>query len=216
MSLGLWPLSAIQSKIRRLTGRPSANQLSDADLLNYINRYYLLKFPLEIRPMELETWFEATLTAGQDTYLLDDLSFDGYLSIGNPMTINSYPLECYYDPDEFYDDFPDLTTYDNGRPSAVLFYNASLTFRAPPDASNTAFKAAAQRRPTAFTGIVTEYPEREEWADVICYGTAQDILTDNGEMTMMSYINPLYAEAKAILMRKPHEQLITQRAKPRF
>ena len=48
-------LANIRTKIRRLTRTPSPNQLSDADINNYINNFVLYDFPEHLRLFDLRT-----------------------------------------------------------------------------------------------------------------------------------------------------------------
>src|SRR5580765_2325949 len=48
-------LAAIQQKVRRLTRSPSLQQLSDADLNQYINTFILYDFPEHLRLFSLRT-----------------------------------------------------------------------------------------------------------------------------------------------------------------
>ena len=38
-------LADIRSKVRRITARPSALQITDAEIDNYINTFYIYDFP---------------------------------------------------------------------------------------------------------------------------------------------------------------------------
>ena len=69
--MGFWQLSTIKAKVRSLTGRPSTSQISEADLLNYINNYYQLIFPKEAQPDELSGWWTGNTAATVETVAVD-------------------------------------------------------------------------------------------------------------------------------------------------
>jgi len=216
MALNLFDLSKIRDKVKKLTGRVGEGAITDAELDLYINRYYQLVFPLELRPLELNTWFEATLTAGTDTYTLASLSFDdSYLTFDKPLTINGESMLLFLNPEEFYSLYPETQTYDNGQPEAVLLYDNELVFRKPPDSTYISFKASALARPEALVND-GDIPIREEWGALISYGASIELLEDNAEMEAMQVITPMYDRHKRNIMGKVHKQFINQRSNPTF
>ncbi len=64
-------LSAIQTKVRRLTRSLSENQLSTTDLNNYINTFVVYDFPEQLRTFNLRTDFTFWCNAYQDVYPTD-------------------------------------------------------------------------------------------------------------------------------------------------
>src|SRR6267142_3467753 len=73
-------LTAIETKVRRITRSPSTAQLSDADLNNYINTFVVYDFPEHLRTFNLRTTFTFYTNPYQDEYFTDTASF------GNPVT----------------------------------------------------------------------------------------------------------------------------------
>lgn len=69
---GSTTLSAIQTKVRRLTRSLSENQLSTSDLNNYINTFTVYDFPEQLRTFNLRTEFTFWCNPYQDVYLTDD------------------------------------------------------------------------------------------------------------------------------------------------
>lgn len=61
-------LADIRNKVRRITGRPSPNQLSDADIDRYINTFYIYDFPEELRLESLRVNFQFTTQANIAVY----------------------------------------------------------------------------------------------------------------------------------------------------
>src|SRR6202158_3665681 len=76
-------LSAIETKVRRLTRSPSTAQLSQADLDNYINTFVVYDFPEQLRTFNLRTQFTFYTNPGQDVYPTDIDSFGGVTT--NPL-----------------------------------------------------------------------------------------------------------------------------------
>lgn len=217
MALSLFQLSDIRTKARNLSGHKSANDLSEDSLLDYINRYYQLVLPLELRPYELKTWFEFDTVASVEEYDLTSATYlleDGYLTLEAPTTIGGYPLTLYLDPDEFYAKWPTTTTYDENRPTDVLFYEEKLLFRATPDDTYAA-KFASWKRPAALSAD-TDYPMQEEWGSLICFGAAREIAEDYGDFETLQKLEPLYRQHKVRLNNKIHFQNVNQRSIPKF
>lgn len=216
MALNLWDLSQIRNKIRRLSGRNEDEQITDAELNTYINKYYQIVFPLESRPIELNVWFETTLTEGVDTYTLASLNFDdSFLTFDKPITLNGEQVLLYLNPSEFYGIYPETKVYENGRPEAVLLYNNELVFRRPPDATYINFRASALSRPQALVND-SDTPFREEWGALIAYGATIELLEDAGEIETVQIILPMYEKHKRDLTAKVHKQLSNQRTIPTF
>ncbi len=67
-------LPAIMTKVRRLTRSPSASQLPDADLIEYINTFVLYDFPEHLRTFNFRETFTWTCNPFQDEYRTDLLS----------------------------------------------------------------------------------------------------------------------------------------------
>lgn len=64
--MGFWTVTTITAKIRKLTGRPSTYQISDADILAAINNYYRTRLPSELNPQILhQHWRWNTIGAYQ-------------------------------------------------------------------------------------------------------------------------------------------------------
>ncbi len=47
--MATWILSDIRQKVRQVTGRFSSNELTNVQLDDYINKYYTLTFPSEVK-----------------------------------------------------------------------------------------------------------------------------------------------------------------------
>jgi hypothetical protein len=82
-------LSAIETKVRRLTRNMSESQLSTAEIDNYINTFILYDFPEHLRTFNLRTTFNFWCNPYQDVYPTDTASFGD--PVANP-TIQNNPL----------------------------------------------------------------------------------------------------------------------------
>lgn len=80
-------LSDIRQKVRRITGRPSAAQITDSEIDNYINTYYVFDLPEQLRLQNLLVNYEFTTTANIAVY---DFPTDIYLTTMPPVYIGGY------------------------------------------------------------------------------------------------------------------------------
>lgn len=80
-------LDAIQKKVRRITGRPSVNQLSNADLNDYINTFYIYDFTEHLHLESLRVNYQFITTANRPVY---DLPTSIYLAGLPPVFIGGY------------------------------------------------------------------------------------------------------------------------------
>lgn len=104
-----WSLSDIRTKVRAVTGRPSADQISDADINNYINNYYVFTMPFELKEQITDQFLKFKTTPGVDIY-----SFPGgYFTDSPGAYADGYPLIFYQDADIFYQDWPQQYAVDN-------------------------------------------------------------------------------------------------------
>lgn len=80
-------LQAIRDKVRRITGRPSQNQLSNDDIDNYINTFYLYDMSEHLRLESLRFNYQFTTTANIPVY---DMPTSMYLTAMPPVYIGGY------------------------------------------------------------------------------------------------------------------------------
>lgn len=80
-------LSDIRTKIRRITARPSAAQISDAEIDRYINTFYLYDMPEHLKMESLRYNYQFTTTANICVY---DFPRDLYLTSMPPVYIGGY------------------------------------------------------------------------------------------------------------------------------
>jgi hypothetical protein len=111
-------LTAIQTKVRRLTRNLSEYQLSTTDLNQYINTFVVYDLPEHLRMFALRTTFSFVTNPYQDVYPTDTLSFAGatnnplynfqnnYLTIHPPVYIAGYNSLFSQSREQFYGIYP--------------------------------------------------------------------------------------------------------------
>ncbi len=206
----------IKSKVRRLTGRPDQGQLSDQDLGDAINRYYVNMLPQEVRTKESETWHTlTTLESDEGEYPLPD----SILSVGAPFTARDLlgvitSMEMTTDPQHFFTVFPESESA-RSRPMACLLYNRTIYVRPKADGQYTV-KALAVK---TFDPLLTDQdtPADSKWGAMIAYGAAIEILQENGEDAEADSLKDLYGRHLISVARKQLAQIPAgARSRPGF
>lgn len=80
-------LQDIITKVRRITARPSANQISDSEIIRYINTFYLFDMPEHLKLISLRYTYQFIAQANRPVY---DLPTDVYLTEMPPVFIGGY------------------------------------------------------------------------------------------------------------------------------
>jgi len=92
-------LQSIINKIRKLSSSPDSIQLSDSDIVDYINSFYLYDFPAEFRAWDLKDMYTFNTIKGIDTYPFDK---DHWTTLENPSYVAKRQVQLYYDVTNFY------------------------------------------------------------------------------------------------------------------
>ncbi len=92
-------LSNIVDKVRKLTGSGNSLQLTDADIIDYINSFYLYDFPAEFRSLQLKNTFTINTIQNVDTYPFD---FEHYSTLEAPANVDKRIVPLYNTPWPFY------------------------------------------------------------------------------------------------------------------
>lgn len=109
-------LSAIRIKVRRLTRSPSSSQITDAQIDEYVNTFFLYDFPEHLRTFALRTTYTFYTEAFVDTYssqapgnlTLND--FDNTFSTFHPPAfIAGYPALWSQSESEFFGLYPKIS-----------------------------------------------------------------------------------------------------------
>lgn len=92
-------LADIITKVRKLTGTGNSLQLTDSNVIDYINSFYLYDFPAEFRSLQLEDKFTINTIQNVDTYPFD---YDHYNTVMSPVYVNKKLVPLYTSPWPFY------------------------------------------------------------------------------------------------------------------
>lgn len=105
-------LADIRTKVRRLTGRPSPQQITDAQIDDYVNTFYLYDMPETLRLFSQETVFEFMTTQNVDRYDMRTLQVwtgvsnqaaaDVFVNIRPPAYIAGYQSFWSQDREQFF------------------------------------------------------------------------------------------------------------------
>jgi len=150
--VGATTLGAIETKVRRLTQSPSAAQLTQVELDNYINTFIVYDFPEHLRTFNLRTQFEFFTNPGQDVYNTDIASFGGnatnilynfqnlYLTVHTPVYIAGFKAFYSQNREKFFAVYPRvnniLATGLNGDGTPGPFVGVVNTQQVLPGATN--------------------------------------------------------------------------------
>jgi len=107
-------LSTIQQKVRFLTRSPSQNQLTDAQLNQYINTFVLYDFPEQIRLLNLRTTFTFYTSPYIDVYSTNTTNandplynfINQYISVHPPIYIAGFQSQFFEDREQFFGVYP--------------------------------------------------------------------------------------------------------------
>lgn len=98
-------LGDIIQKVRRITKSPSENEITDNQIIQYINTYFLYDFPQELRLKNTLSNFNFTTIPNQETYKLPT---DSVITVESPVYINGYQSYFTQSQDSFYLMYPRL------------------------------------------------------------------------------------------------------------
>ncbi|MGD2065709.1 MAG: ubiquitin-activating E1 FCCH domain-containing protein [Candidatus Bathyarchaeota archaeon] len=96
-------LDQIKLKIRRITKSPNPTQLTDQQIVDYVNWYYLYDFPEELRLKSLKTNYIFFTEANEDRYRLP---VNRFVSVEPPLYIAGFESWWSQNQDEFYRQYP--------------------------------------------------------------------------------------------------------------
>jgi len=108
-------LEQIRAKVRKVTGMLSTNQLTNAELDDYINDFYLYDFPAHLKTWNLTTnlptiWGpDEALIPNQAIYAFD---WNAYTNISPPCYVGGYEIQYFQNQEAFFNIFPTRTRRD--------------------------------------------------------------------------------------------------------
>lgn len=91
-------LQDIIAKIRKLTVTSNSSQLTDSQIIDYINSYYIYDFPAQFRSLKLKDVYVFNTTQGVDTYPFD---YNNWSTIEGPCYCEKIPIQLYQSPNGF-------------------------------------------------------------------------------------------------------------------
>lgn len=103
-------LQSIIDKVRRLTGSANDFQLTNAQIIEYINSFYLYDFPAQYRSLKLEDKYTFNTVQGIDTYPFDS---DHYSTVQMPCYCAKREIKLFNDQWSFYGVNFNWQTYEN-------------------------------------------------------------------------------------------------------
>lgn len=103
-------LEQIREKVRRITGRLSVNQLTNEDLDDYINDFYIYDLPQHLRLWNLKENYTLDLIPTQNIY---NYPFNTNITIEPPCYVDGYEIQLFQSQEEFYNVFPNQRRLEN-------------------------------------------------------------------------------------------------------
>jgi hypothetical protein len=97
----------IKQKIRNVTARPSANQLTDQELTDYINSFLVYDLPLHCRFFIEKQKFAMNLVPNVGTYSITTFK-NTYSNFEPPCYVDGYQIQYYQSDESFYQMFSQL------------------------------------------------------------------------------------------------------------
>jgi|SRR5688572_6290177 len=92
-------LNDIIVKVRRLTGSATTLQLTDAQIIDYINSFYLYDFPAEFRSLKLKDVYTFNTRQNVDVYPFD---YNHWSTVQMPCYCMNREIKLFTDPWSFY------------------------------------------------------------------------------------------------------------------
>lgn len=105
-------LEQIRSKVRKITGRPSVDQLTNEELDDYINDFYVYDMPAHLKLWNLNT--QLSPISGADDALIPDRAwylFDSnkFTNMSPPFYVGGYEVQYFQNREAFFNFFPSRT-----------------------------------------------------------------------------------------------------------
>lgn len=215
-----WTLTRIISSTRRMSGRLSPNDMSEADIKQNINTFYCNELPLILAVKEFNEWHAFNLTASKSEYLFSEINDSGggldgedLVFIGRPLLLDGDEIPFTLDAKAFYEKWPQSATYTDSRPTEALLDGGRFVFMDPPDDAYEVKFPIRRYRPTALSEA-DDYPLNKRWGKLIAAGSAKLIKEENEEdlESVLAIIN----EQKILFAREVMQQLYKERGVGRY
>lgn len=104
-------LEQIRTKVRKITGMLSVNQLTNAELDDYINDFYQYDFPAHLKNWNLKDRLSPIL--GADTALIPDQAvypydINSFTNMEPPIYVGGFEVQLFQDVEAFFNVFPQI------------------------------------------------------------------------------------------------------------
>ena len=191
-----WTLADIRQAVRKYTGMLSSQQISDSDLNEAINDFYVNEFPLLIGRNELMTWHTFNTTAGTGQYSLDvDI-----IKIVLPIYVDNTPVWTTHDRALFFANYPWDVTTQSQPDGALIDEDGTLYLRPIPD-DTYEVKFLVSQRPDSLTND-SDMPADPAWGRAIAVGTAVHVFMDQGDIEAANELQGLLMALLTQINRK--------------
>ena len=123
-------LQDIRNKIRRITARPNDNQITDSQIDDYINTYYIYDMPEQLKMESFRTTWQFVTQPNIMTY---NMPVDTYLQSTVPVYIAGYQCVMTQNRESFYRYCPNLNfmqqaiSLGNGGNGSIVPYIGTLS-----------------------------------------------------------------------------------------
>jgi hypothetical protein len=107
-TVGSTTLIQIRDKIRKVTGSPSQYQITDDEIDDYINTFYLYDFPEHLRLLQLKQTYEFFTQPNVESYKIPTESI---ISVEPPIYVGGYQARYLQDRQTFFMRWPPLNQY---------------------------------------------------------------------------------------------------------
>jgi hypothetical protein len=197
--MSLTTLTAIRNKVRRITRSPSINQISDADLDQYINTFILYDFPQELKLFTLRTVLVFYTQPNIDQYTTETVNpadplynfKNKYTAVHQPAYIAGVPIFYTQDRATFQSIWPMINSVADTQLRGNGFtgpYIGTLTTGtgAPVLQNNVIFSATDA---TAYSQILIDYPVSPTTGALGVPGVPQTLPSPYGQI---NYITGAY------------------------
>lgn len=101
--MATWTLAQIELKVRQVTGRFTAAEMTQEELRRRINQFFQFTFPAEVKIDAKEVYYQFTTRANQAYY---DQPLALYTNFLPPVTANNLNMLWYQDPAYFFEANP--------------------------------------------------------------------------------------------------------------
>lgn len=183
----------MQTDFRKITGKRTTSQISDADVKDKLNLFYRLMLPRLISPPEFKGWYTFSTVASTGEYSLPAT----VISISGPAYLDDERIDFYTDKEAFFDEYP-MDETDEDSPLGVLLFDRTLYVRKIPDDAYTVKLRMVSSTPTELVAD-GDMPENELWGKLIVYGAAIELLSDDQDMEAVDNLSPLFKQYKALV-----------------